>query len=46
MPRQVELVCLKNRYGISSYKASFEYYPQFDLFRPPEREDAAGAKRF
>lgn len=46
MPRQVELVCLKNRYGISSYKASFEYYPQFDLFRPAESEDAAGAKRF
>lgn len=46
MPRHVELVCLKNRYGISSYKASFEYYPQFDLFRPTESEDAAGAKRF
>ena len=46
MPRQVELVCLKNRYGISSYKASFEYYPQFDLFRPTESEEAAGAKRF
>lgn len=46
MPRKVELVCLKNRYGISSYKASFEYYPQFDLFRPTESEDAAGVKRF
>lgn len=46
MPRKVELVCLKNRYGVSSYKASFEYYPQFDLFRPAESEDAAGAKRF
>lgn len=46
MPRKVELVCLKNRYGISNYKASFEYYPQFDLFRPTESEDAAGAKRF
>ena len=46
MPRKVELVCLKNRYGISSYKASFEYYPQFDLFRPTESEAAAGAKRF
>lgn len=46
MPRNVELVCLKNRYGISSYKASFEYYPQFDLFRPTESEDAAGVKRF
>lgn len=32
-PREVELVCLKNRYGISSYKVSFTYYPQFDLFK-------------
>lgn len=31
-PRQIELVCLKNRYGISSYTVNFEYYPQFDLF--------------
>lgn len=35
-PRKIELVCLKNRYGISSYSASFEYYPQFDLFKPLE----------
>lgn len=33
-PRLVELVCLKNRYGISSYKVGFSYYPQYDLFRP------------
>lgn len=32
-PREVELVCLKNRYGISSYKVRFTYYPQFDLFK-------------
>ena len=32
-PREVELVCLKNRYGISSYKARFTYYPAFDLFK-------------
>ena len=37
-PRKVELVCLKNRYGISSYKASFEYYPMYDLFRPSKDE--------
>lgn len=30
MPRDIELVCLKNRYGISSYYAGFKYYPQFD----------------
>ena len=32
IPRKVELVCLKNRYGISSYSAAFDYYPQYDLF--------------
>ena len=36
-PRQIELVCLKNRYGISSYTVNFEYYPQFDLFMEAER---------
>ena len=33
-PRQVELVCLKNRYGIASYSCGFLYYPQYDLFTP------------
>jgi len=33
-PRQIELVCLKNRYGVSSYSCGFNYYPQFDLFVP------------
>ena len=38
-PRLVELVCLKNRYGISSYKVGFSYYPQYDLFQPREVEE-------
>lgn len=33
-PRRVELVCLKNRFGISSYTCNFEYFPQFYFFRP------------
>lgn len=33
-PRKVELVCLKNRFGKSSYTCSFDYYPQFDWFKP------------
>ena len=33
-PREVELVCLKNRYGISSYKCKFDYYAQYDYFVP------------
>jgi len=31
-PRRIELCCLKNRYGIASYSAYFQYTPQFDLF--------------
>ena len=31
-PRRIELVCLKNRYGQSSYGCTFEYYPACDLF--------------
>ena len=31
-PRKIELVCLKNRYGINSYSAYFDYYPRYDLF--------------
>ena len=34
IPRDVELVCLKNRYGRSRYRARFTYYPQYDLFQP------------
>ena len=34
MPRDIELVCLKNRYGKSRYTAQFTYYPQYDYFRP------------
>ena len=33
-PRRIELVCLKNRFGIASYSCMFEYFPQFDYFRP------------
>lgn len=33
-PRKIELVCLKNRYGKSSYSCGFKYYPQFDYFMP------------
>lgn len=39
-PRRLELVCLKNRYGISSFTCGFEYYPKWDLFIP----EAAASK--
>ena len=32
MPREIELVCLKNRYGKSRYACEFTYYPQYDYF--------------
>lgn len=32
-PRKIELLCLKNRYGISSFSCYFDYYPEFDLFQ-------------
>lgn len=31
-PRKVELVGLKNRYGIANYSCGFDYYPKYDLF--------------
>lgn len=34
IPRQVELVCLKNRFGISSFRCGFTYYPHVDFFKP------------
>ncbi len=33
-PRKVELVCLKNRYGIANYSCGFNYNPVYDLFQP------------
>lgn len=32
VPRSLELVCLKNRYGISSYTVDLMYDPRFDYF--------------
>jgi replicative DNA helicase len=33
-PRKIQLVCLKNRYGISNYECGFNYDPVYDLFMP------------
>lgn len=38
-PREVELICLKNRYGISSYRCKFDYYTQYDYFVPKMKQD-------
>lgn len=37
-PRKIELCCLKNRYGISSYSCYFDYYPANDLFVEQKEE--------
>lgn len=34
IPRKIELTCLKNRYGRSSYSCGFVYDPRYDLFKP------------
>lgn len=31
-PRQIELVCLKNRYGVANFTCDFEYIPDCDLY--------------
>lgn len=31
-PRKIELVCLKNRYGVSSFSCLYDYYPAQDRF--------------
>lgn len=32
IPRKLELVCLKNRFGVSNYSVDFNYYPNIDFF--------------
>lgn len=34
--RSIDLVCLKNRYGVSSYTTQFKYYAASDYFEPDE----------
>lgn len=31
-PRKIELVCLKNRFGICNFSCNFSYYPEYDYF--------------
>lgn len=31
-PRKIELLCIKNRYGIANYSCGFDYYPKNDLY--------------
>ena len=45
-PRKIQLLCLKNRYGISSYTADFLYYPANDYFKPAGQEYASWTPTF
>lgn len=38
-PREIELVCLKNRYGVSSYTCRFQYYAKNDYFVPRDESN-------
>lgn len=38
-PRKIELVCLKNRYGVSSFCCEYNYYPAADLFLEDAGDD-------
>ena len=35
-PRRIELVCLKNRFGTSTFSCYFKYHPQYDYFYPAD----------
>lgn len=38
-PRRIELVCLKNRYGIANFSVYFDYYPKNDFFALGDGEE-------
>ena len=37
--RKIELLCLKNRYGVSSFSVYFDYHPANDYFEPGIKEE-------
>lgn len=40
IPRNIELICLKNKFGKSTFSVTYQYYPQYDLFIPSKKEGA------
>lgn len=38
-PRKIELLCLKNRYGIANFSCGFNYYPKNDYFEQAATTD-------
>ena len=39
-PRRIELVALKNRFGVSSFSCYYKYYPSKDLFEEADEKEA------
>ena len=35
-PREIQLCCIKNRNGVTSFDAFYKYYPQYDIFTEAE----------
>lgn len=46
IPREIELVCLKNRYGTTGFSCYFEYNPAQDLFIPTEKKNENETEAF
>ena len=44
-PRKVDVLCLKNRHGPSSFCWGFDYYPEYDLFLPEQGPEGERARR-
>jgi replicative DNA helicase len=38
IPRKIQLVCLKNRGGQSTFSAYFDYFPKYEYFKEREKE--------
>lgn len=45
IPREIELVGLKNRFGICNFSCSYLYYPQYDLFEELAEQEPKPIKK-
>lgn len=44
-PRKIELVCLKNRYGIANFSVYFDYHPAHDYFIEDTKSNSENTRR-
>lgn len=44
-PRKIELVCLKNRFGICNFSCNFLYYPEYDFFVEDKPRESKAVKK-